>query len=194
MTTTTFMNWSSLVMGLVLVAVAPAQAQVATLGKGWLLHAAGSITSVPGEVISGHNSIKGSGSSQVFLITDPSVVPFAANHTYTITLSYRIIAAATNFGYGVSSSTEITNTKNFGSSDGIAGPSGSSGTATSTFTLHNYTDYQFGFNINGTGTIIIDDIRIIDAATSTLVASENAEGPTLAPGPLNFKLTDGTTS
>jgi hypothetical protein len=37
----------------------------------------------------------------------------------------------------------------------------------------------------------IDDIRVTRATTGQLVASENAEGPTLAPGPLNFRITDG---
>ncbi|HZM92802.1 MAG TPA: hypothetical protein VFB92_05255 [Vicinamibacterales bacterium] len=37
----------------------------------------------------------------------------------------------------------------------------------------------------------IDDIRVTRATTGQLVASENAEGPTPAPGPLNFRITDG---
>jgi hypothetical protein len=38
---------------------------------------------------------------------------------------------------------------------------------------------------------VIDDIRITDGA-GQLLTSENAEGPTLASGPLNFQLTDAT--
>ena len=189
----TFRKWSSLVIGLVLITVAPARAQVSVLGKGWLLDSAGSLTSAPGEIISGNSSIRGSGSSQFFLYTDPTIVPFAASHSYTMTFSYRIIASASGgFGYGFNSSTGISTVKDFGPSAVISGPTGFSATVSTTFSLHNYTDYQVGFNINGTGAIIIDDIRITDAATGTLVASENAEGPTLAPGPLNFQVTDAT--
>ena len=71
----------------------------------------------------------------------------------------------------------------------LRGASGSSGTVTTTFRLNNHGDYRVRFAIDGTGSIVIDDIRITDA-NGQLVASENAEGPSLAPGPLNFQLTD----
>src|SRR3954470_20052162 len=60
---------------------AHAQPRIASLGKGWLLGAVGSIASAPGEVISGNNSIKGSGSSQMLLLTDPAVIKFAPNQS-----------------------------------------------------------------------------------------------------------------
>lgn len=46
--------------------------------------------------------------------------------------------------------------------------------------------------IDGTGAIAIDDIKITDGG-GQLVASENAEGPALAAGPLNFQITDAMT-
>ena len=87
----------------------PAYAQVSSLGKGWLLDSAGSITSASGEVISGRNSIKASGTSQgaslFFLQTDPTFVRFLPNQSYTMTWSYRIIAASDGgFAYGFESS------------------------------------------------------------------------------------------
>ena len=61
---------------LLLLAVCPAYAQIAVLGKGWLLDSPGSITSAANEVISDKNSIKGSfsgpdsGFAHSFLWTD----------------------------------------------------------------------------------------------------------------------------
>ncbi len=175
---------------LILLAVSPAQAQVASLGKGWLLDSGGSITSAAGEVISGRNSIKASGTSHQFLESDPTFVRFAPNQSYTMTWSYRIIAASDNgFGYGFESS-DGQGVGDFGPGGLLRGASGSSGTVTTAFRLNNHADYRASFSIGGTGSIVIDDIRIADT-NGRLVASENAEGPSLAPGPLNFQLTDG---
>ena len=175
-----------------LLVVCPAYAQIAALGKGWLLDSAGSITSASGEVISGKNSIKGSyqGSNPFtpFLSSDPTFVQFAPNQTYTIAVRYRILTAGpAGFPFGF-----------FSSSGGVAGqvPSGNitgvageSGTAVVTTTLPNYSDYEVQFKIGQSGTIVIDDISVTDAS-GRLVASENAEGPAIVPGPLNFLLTD----
>src|SRR5207253_1094727 len=98
------------VAGLLLFAGTSAHTQIASLGKGWLLDTAGSVTSAPGEVITGRNSVKASwtsgdpGIAQVFLATDPNFVRFAPNQTYTMTFSYRIITASDGgFGYGFQS-------------------------------------------------------------------------------------------
>src|SRR5262245_57870635 len=178
---------------------APAHAQVASLGKGWLLGPTGSVTSAPGEIISGRNSIKGSGDGssgslfQSLLVTDPSVVQFTPNQSYTITFAYRIITSSSSgFEYGFSSSTGIGGARDFGPSRNINGSSGSSGTVTTTFSLHNWPDYQVNFAFPGTGAIVIDDIRITDASTAQLAASENGEGPSVVPGPLNYQVTDAT--
>src|SRR5688572_20015186 len=154
-------------IGTLILCAIPASAQVATVGKGWLLPAGGSITSAPGEVISGRNSIKATGTSPtgtfVFpLQTDPTIVRFLANASYTMTWSYRIITASTGgFSYGFASS-EGERVLDFGPGALLRGEAGSSGTATTTFTLRNYGDYRVHFDINGTGSIVIDDIRITD--------------------------------
>jgi hypothetical protein len=181
------------VVGLLLSAGASAHAQVASLGQGWLLDSGGSITSVPGEVISGRNSIKASGTSRgtslFFLQTDPTLVRFLPSQSYTMTWSYRIITASDGgFAYGFESS-EGNGVGDFGPNNVLRGASGSSGTVTTTFTLRNHGDYRVEFAIAGTGSIVIDDIRITDA-NGQLVASENAEGPSLTPNPLNFQVTD----
>lgn len=79
-----------------LLAASPARAQVSVLGKGFVLDEVGSLTSSPGEVISGRTSIKGSYSGPneftSILISDPTFIRLEPNQTYTITLSYRILA------------------------------------------------------------------------------------------------------
>ena len=190
----TRMTWTALgVSWLFLLAALPAQAQVSALGKGWLLDSGGSVTSAPGEVISGRNSIRASGTSPVggqvtpFLQTDPTFVRFSRNQSYTIAFSYRIITAdGSGFGYAFQSPEAGLE---LGLDAVLRGASGSSGTVTTTFRLNNHGDYRFRFSIYGRGSIVIDDVRITDA-NGQLVASENAEGPSLAPGPLNFQVTD----
>jgi hypothetical protein len=61
-----------------------------------------------------------------------------------------------------------------------------------TANIGSYSDAQVGFKVVGTGAIVADDIRITNSA-GQLFASENAEGPTLQPGPLNFQLTNAIT-
>ena len=186
------------VFGLLLSAAASAHAQVASLGKGWLLDSGGSITSAPGEVISGRNSIRASGTSPVgglvtfFLETDSTFVRLPPNQSYTMAFSYRIITAdGGGFGYGFQSE-EGKGVRDFGPDAVLRGASGSSGTVSTPFRLNNHGDYHVMFSIDGRGSIVIDDIRITDAS-GQLVASENAEGPTIAPGPLDFQLTDAIT-
>jgi hypothetical protein len=180
-------------LGLLLSAGA-SHAQVASLGKGWLLDGGASITSAPGDVISGENSITASGTGSAgqahfILRTDPTFVHFAPSQSYTMTWSYHIITAADGgFGYGFQSP-EGNGVGDFGPDAVLRAASGTSGTASTTFTLNNHGDYLAFFSINGTGSIVVDDIRITDA-NRQLVASENAEGPSLAPGPLGFQMTD----
>src|SRR5690349_4577498 len=79
----------------------PARAQVASLGKGWVLDVGGSITSAPGEVVSGRSSIKGSYSGRdqytTILQSDPTFIRFQPNATYTITARYRVLTGPGNF-------------------------------------------------------------------------------------------------
>jgi hypothetical protein len=147
---------------------------------------------VPGEVISGRNSIKASGTSPVgglstyFLATDPTFVRLPPNQSYTMTFGYRIITAdGGGFQYGFQGN----GAGDFGLDAVLRGASGSSGTVTTPVRLNNHGDYRVFFAIDGRGSIVIDDIRITDAS-GQLVALENVEGPSIAPGPLNFQVTD----
>jgi hypothetical protein len=171
----------------------PVRAQVSVLGKGFSLDVVGSLTSSPGEVISGGTSIKGSYSGPneftSILITDPTFIRLEPNQTYTITLSYRILAQGSRgFSVGFFSPAGSREGRFVPTTD-FSGGSGTSGTATLTARLASYPDYGLGVKVIGSGSIVIDDIRITNSA-GQLVASENAEGPTIDPGPLNFQLTD----
>lgn len=172
-----------------------ARAEVAVLGKGWLLDSAGSIVSTPAEVIAGKHSIKGmylgpaSNTTWKFLKTDPRFIRFTPNDTYTITFRYRILAASSsgfNFGF---SSPQAERQGLFLPTSVITGATGASGTATLTSRLDPYTDVRAEFAVVGEGAIVIDDIRITNGAEKVLVM-EGAEGPTIVPGPLRFQLTD----
>lgn len=183
--------------GLLLLAACPAYAQVASPGKGWILASRGSLTSTPGEVISGRNSIKGSGTDSYneILYTDPTYIQFAANQRYTMTMSYRILSVGSafrgfEFGFQSTTADRLGHTRPTTST--ATGAAGSSGTATFTATLELYPDSAASVKLMGSGAIAIDDIRITDR-NGQLVASENAEGPTIVPGPLNLQLTDAVT-
>ena len=178
---------------LVVVSVRDASAQVSALGKGFLFYAPGGLTSNPNEVISGRSSIKVSNSGtdlfMPFLRTDSNFIHFAHGQTYTITVSYRVIAQGSRgCNMSFSSETGVREGRGFRTVS-FGGATGTSGTATLTERLDSYDDFIVDFRIEGTGTFAVDDIRITDSA-GQLVVSENAEGPTIVPGPLNLQLTD----
>lgn len=174
----------------------PAEGQVASLGKGWLLDAGGSITSEPREVVSGRHSIKGSSSSVStftrIIWTDPVFIPLRPNETYTVLVSYRVLSDSPGGFELAFFSPNANRDGRFGPGTTIRGATGAQGTATLTGTLLNYSDYQVGLSVQTTGSIALDDISIRNGA-GQLIASENAEGPTVVPGPLGLQLTDATT-
>jgi uncharacterized protein (TIGR03437 family) len=159
-----------------------------TLTPAFSLGPAGSLTSNSAEVVSGTESIKGayfgSASYTIFLQSNPSVLPLAPNHSYTITFQYKILTASSNgFFVGFYSPTGGAQ-GNFLPGTVISGSVGATGTGTLTSTLGNYLDYVAIWNITSTGAISVDNVQIIDGATGKVIASENAEGtaPTLKSG------------
>ncbi|MFO1329967.1 MAG: VCBS repeat-containing protein [Rubrivivax sp.] len=168
-------------------------AEASVLSKGWTLGPGGSIAIAPSEVITGRASIKGSSAQPntfvPFLYADPTIIRFAPSQTYTVTLQYRILKAASGtFSLDFNSPTAIAGGV-FGPGTAINGPDGATGTATLSATLQAYGDYRLSFGVFGTGSIVIDDIQIADAG-GRLVAAENAEGPSFAPSPLTWQVTD----
>lgn len=170
---------------------------VGSVGKCFLLQTAGSLTSDSTEVISGQRSIKGSysGTQPVtsFLVTDSTTLNFSPSQTYTVTFQYKILSAPSqSFGIQFYSPTAFA-AGYFLQVYSITGKSGDTGVVTLTSTLGPYTDYSALWNMMGTGEIAIDDIQITNVATGQAVASENAEGPAIYPGILNFQTTDAQT-
>ncbi len=158
------------------------------LGPAFSLGPAGSLTSTPSEVIAGNESIKGSyfgsASNTLFLSTNPSFLPLAPNHSYTLTFHYKILTAPGNYFSVQFYSQTAGGQGKFLPDATIPGAAGATGTVTLTSMLGNYSDYQLFWIIGSTGAVSIDNIQITDDATSNVIATENAEGtaPTLKSG------------
>jgi len=180
---------------MILLSPLPVSAQ--TVGAGFVLDAAGSVTVTASEVISQTGSIKGSyfgtGVYTPYLHTDSRIFQFSPAETYRITFRYRILTAP-SAGFEVlfySPTGGISG--NFLPSATVTGSAGDSGTGTLTSRLQSFSDYQAVWNVVGTGAIAIDDIQIVNVGTGQVVASENAEGPSIDPGILNLRVTDTKT-
>jgi hypothetical protein len=159
-----------------------------SIGPSFILTSAGKITDVPQEVISGAHSVKGSytGSETYtwYLGTDPDVMPLTPLHTYRITFDYRILATPDQGFETLFYSPTGGGKGSFLPSITVDGQTGDKGSATLINTLGNYTDYQAGWNIIGTGAIAVDNIQIVNLTTGQTVATEDAElmAPGLLPG------------
>jgi len=120
----------------------------------------------------------------LFLSTNPSVLPLAPNHSYTLTFQYKILTAPGNY-FSVQFYSQTAGAQsNFLPGATVPGGAGATGTVTLTSTLGNYSDYQVFWLIGSTGAVCIDNIQITDGATGKVVVSENAEAiaPTLKSG------------
>jgi hypothetical protein len=150
------------------------------LRRGFVLETAGQIVADPAQIISGTRSINGaysgSGSYQPYLRTDPNALLLAPKRTYRITFRYRIVTAPDKGFEVLFFSPTGASSGNFLPSYLITGIAGSVGAATLTNTLADYGDYQARWDIVGKGSIVIDDIQIVDVLTGTTVATEDAEG------------------
>jgi hypothetical protein len=158
------------------------------LGAGFVLESSGSLSANPSEVISGKSSIvgsySGSGSYTTYVRTDPAVIPLLPNHAYRIVFQYKILTAANNsFGFEVLFLSQTALTQgSFLPSVTFNGAAGTTGTATLANVLGSFTDYQVRWNIAGTGAVSIDNIQILDGATGSVVATENAETTSITVG------------
>jgi hypothetical protein len=154
------------------------------VGPSFLLADVGSITSAPGEVISGAHSIKGSYSGTVphmpYLLTNPDTFHLNPSQSYQVTFKYRILVTPNPSFSCIFYSPTGGAAGSFLSGWTFNGTTGSAGTATFTNTLGPYQDYHIRWMIDGTGSIVIDDIQITETVSGKVAASENAEQ--LAPG------------
>lgn len=150
-----------------------------TLSLGFIIDAAGSLTTEVGEVVAGVQSIKGSytGSEAYtpYLHTDTSVLPLSANATYQITFAYRILSKPSSGFEVLFYSPTGGALGSFLNSTVVTGNSGDSGSASLTTTMGNFSDYQARWNVIGTGAIAIDEIKIVNLSTGSTVIYENAE-------------------
>jgi hypothetical protein len=158
------------------------------------LGAAGSITQVPAEVISGLRSVKGeytgAGSFTQYLATKPSVLSFIPGQLYRVTFEYRIVAAPSAGFECLFYSPTGADQGSFLPSLTLNGPAGSSGSATLTNVLGPYSDYRVLWNVVGTGAIVIDNIQIIDLGSGSTVATDDIE--LTMPGPSSGLMLDGS--
>jgi hypothetical protein len=153
---------------------------VPTLGPGFILDAAGSLTSTSPEVIAGTGSVRGSyfgaTSFTPYLHTDSTVIPLTPNHAYQVTFQYKVLTSPSNGFEVLFYSPTGGAAGSFLPSTQVTGAAGTTGTATLTNTLGPYSDYQARWDIIGTGAISIDTIQVIDTTTGKVIAGENAEG------------------
>lgn len=149
------------------------------LNNGFVLATAGSTTTVKNEVIKGNGSIKGSyterNSYTPYIYTNPEIIKLVPGQTYTVTFQYKIIATPDK-GFEVLFYSPLGGKAGIWlQSHVITGVKGETGTATLTNTLDNFTDYRINWNIMATGSIVIDDIKIINTATGRVIVKENVE-------------------
>ncbi len=150
-----------------------------SVGKGFIVDAAGSVSSDSLEVISGAQSIIGSyfgkSSYTPYLHTDASVIKLTPNQTYQVTFKYKILTTSSNGFECLFYSPTGGSAGNFLSSTTITGSVGETGIIKLTSTLGAYSDYQVLWNVVGTGAIAVDEIQIINFSSGDLMGSENAE-------------------
>ena len=179
------MRWA--LFGILILAARPAHAQTGFLGKGWKQGPGVTITSSSGEVISGKYSVK---VVLGIISTEPTIIHFAPGQTYTITANYRTLENGSRGGVSFGSD-KASKAGVFGEGFAVNGSAGASGTATVTARTADYDDYGLRIG-SAAGAIVYDDIRVTDG-TGKVVLSENAEGLSFVPGPLNWQLTDAVT-
>jgi hypothetical protein len=185
-------------LGVAWVSAVPTRANVAEVGKGFVLGTVGTVTADAAAVISGKQSIQGAyfdgATSNAILFTDSSIYPLAANHSYTVTFRYRVLAAAPSNFQAFFFSSAASKAGSFLPSEFFGGGTGTSGTVTFKRSLANFPDYQVFWGLGGpAGAIAIDDIQIVQDDTNQLMAAEDGEGPGVLPGPLNFQVIDSQT-
>ncbi len=178
-------------------AASSVDADVLTVTKGFVLGPSGSVTATASESISGRHSIKGSyfgtGTHTRILQTDASIVGFAPNQAYVVSFRYRVITVpSTNFEVLFFSPTAAANSS-FIPSEFFGGSPGSTGTVTLKRSLGPYSDYAVIWSIGQTGEVLIDDIQIVKDSNNEVIAAEDAEGPHIIGGPLNFQILESQT-
>jgi len=168
------------------------------LASGLMLAEAGDLTDDTITPISGECSIvgrhSGPGQYRPYLRSDPASLPLSANHTYKVGFDYKILETP-DIGF----ETLFYSPKGGGAgrwlpSRSISGVEGDTGRVELRNQLLNYDDYELRWNVVSNGSIVIDNIELIDLTDGVTVLTEGCEakGPSMNPQ-LRF-LSDGTAS
>lgn len=143
----------------------------------------GALTGEPAMVLGGSASLVGTNHDAAtrysqYLKSSVQSYQFTPGGSYDVTFSYRILEEDPDGFETVMFSASGAAENRWVDSLLLRGVAGSSGRASFTFDLHEYSDYELAWNVVSTGSIVIDDIEIRDGQ-GFLVASESFEIPTL---------------
>jgi len=172
-------------------------AHAEALRNGFVLGPAGRYSSSPEETVDGGRSIvgiyQGSESYVQFLVSDPAVIPLVPGATYTVTFTYRILAAPDKGFEMLFFSPQAASKDLWVPSKRFGGKAGDVGEISHTGTLEACHDYVLIWNIMGKGGVAIDSVRIHQEAVSVSVAEWGFEAPVERPGLLPFRFSEEKT-
>ncbi len=111
----------------------------------------------------------------LFIRNRKQLLMFRPGQSYTVRFTYRIVKPPANssswFELGIYSQ-EGSSHEQWVPSYMIEGNVGEINVASYTFELHDYSDYELGWNVVGSGGIVIDDIEILDHAGSVILTED----------------------
>lgn len=146
----------------------------------------GRLTSRPGEVISGSYSLRGSwtgsGDYHPYLYTDCSKLPLTPGGRYRLRFDYRMLSLPDRGFETIFYSPTAGALDQWLPGSLLTATGDRSGTATLECQLGNFSDYQIRWNVVGTGSVSVDNIRLekITNQGSSLVAEANIEATSAA--------------
>ncbi|MFA7018497.1 MAG: DUF4832 domain-containing protein [Sphaerochaetaceae bacterium] len=151
-------------------------------GIGFELFSTGSLTNDPDYVISGSTSLLANNGVQdsrlhLFLRTRVQLIRFKPGGTYTVKFSYRVLRAPTDDSSGFEMSVyspEGSSKERWVPAYPFTGNVGETELASYSFELYDFSDYKLEWNVIGSGSVVIDDVMILDHENSIILA-ENFE-------------------
>jgi hypothetical protein len=156
--------------------------EVGRAGAGFELFSTGHLTNDPDLVIAGKSSLLAANEApdarlHLFLRTREQLIRFKPGGTYTVRFSYRVLQEPS----GGSSGFELSAYSPQGSSNEKWVPSfefngnmGETKITSHSFDLYDFADYKLEWNVIGAGSVVIDDVEIIDQEDN-IILTENFE-------------------